>query len=195
MKNSLFTKCLFVCFFIAAGTAFSQTAQDTGEISQGFPQGVPYPDGSSHINDTKDIIQADWDSGEFTQAEPDEKDDDTIPPTVPAKPNTITAEKTKAEGLPQWAKDLRRGEIIAFGSLPFTFFFTQTFMDLYRMSSHGWDSRYAPGLFKGAGAIPMTDTELKIMFGITISASVLIAVVDYFIVRHKRNKAEALQQQ
>jgi len=121
-----------------------------------------------------------------------DQEPEIIPLADPINPIKKTAEQESPEGKPQWVKDLRRGEIIAFGSLPFTFFFTQTFMDLYRTATHNWDNRYAPSVFKGAGAIPMTDTELKMMFGITISASILIAVVDHIIVRYKRNKARSL---
>jgi hypothetical protein len=90
------------------------------------------------------------------------------------------------EGKPQWVKDLRRGEIVAFGSFPFTVFFTRTFMDLYRTASHSWDRRYAPWPFKAAGAVAMTNGELAMMFTIAVSASLVISVADYLIVRHKR---------
>ena len=90
---------------------------------------------------------------------------------------------------PQWVKDLRRGEIVFFGSLPFTVFFTRTFIGLYRTASHNWDRRYAPWPFASAGAVSMTVNELKLMFTIAASASLVISVVDYLIVRHKQ-KAE-----
>jgi len=160
MKNIL-----LVIFLLAAGTVFSQNTTDGQN-----------PGETPLSSETKTAPDAENAAEEIN------------PPSVPAKAAKKTAEQTP-EGPPQWAKDLRRGEIIAFGSLPFTFFFTQTFMDLYRTATHGWDGRYAPGPFKSAGAIPMTDTELKIMFGITVSASVLVAVVDHFIVKHKRAKA------
>jgi len=183
MKNKLFTShllknSLLVILLLAAGTAFSQTAQNTGKNPQGAP--------SSEEALTPEAKTA-----------PDKENDqetEIIPLDVPAKQWKKPVEQAKPEGPPQWAKDLRRGEIIAFGSLPFTFFFTQTFMDLYRTATHNWDNRYAPSVFKGAGAIPMTDAELKMMFGITVSASVLVAVVDHIIVKYKRNKARAQQQ-
>jgi hypothetical protein len=95
-----------------------------------------------------------------------------------------------AEGKPQWVKDLRRGEIVAFGSFPFTVFFARTFMDLYRTADHGWDRRYAPWPFKAAGAVGMTDGELALMFTIAVSASLVISVADYLIVRHKRYRGD-----
>ncbi|MDR2314690.1 MAG: hypothetical protein LBE02_09185 [Spirochaetaceae bacterium] len=90
---------------------------------------------------------------------------------------------------PQWAKNLRRAEIVAFGSFPFTVFLTATFVDLYRCASHGWDRRYAPWPVKSAGAVSMTDGELRLMFGIAVSTSLLIALADYCIVRYRRTRA------
>jgi hypothetical protein len=97
------------------------------------------------------------------------------------------AEKTAS--LPLWLKDLRRAEIVAFGSFPLSIFWTSFFMDLYRTSSHNWDNRYAPWPFKGAGAVGMTDGEIKTMFTIAISSSLAIAVVDHVILRYRRSKA------
>jgi hypothetical protein len=91
---------------------------------------------------------------------------------------------------PLWLKDLRRAEIVALGSFPLTIFWTSFFMDIYRTASHGWDNRYAPWPFKGAGAVAMTNQEISMMFTIAISSSVIIAVVDHFILRYRRSRAE-----
>ena len=90
---------------------------------------------------------------------------------------------------PQWVKDLRRGEIVFFGSLPFTVFFSRTIMGLFRMGSHGWDRRYAPWPFASAGAVQMNNNELILMFSVAASASLIISVVDHFIVQKKRKAA------
>jgi len=95
------------------------------------------------------------------------------------------------ENAPQWVLDLRRAEIVLFGTLPFTIFFTRTFMDLYRTASHDWDRRYAPWPFTAAGAITMTTDEIKIMFAIAVSASLVISVADYLLVSRKRKAASA----
>jgi hypothetical protein len=91
---------------------------------------------------------------------------------------------------PLWAKDLRRAEIVAFGSFPFMMFFAGIGMDLYRSAVHDWDRRYAPWPLKAAGSIEMTEDQHLITLGAAIGGSVLIALADHLIVRHKRNKAE-----
>ena len=92
---------------------------------------------------------------------------------------------------PQWVKDLRRGEIVFFGTLPLTLFFTRTMVDLYRMGTHGWDQRYAPWPFQSAGAIPMSTGEILLTFGIALGASLSISIADHLIVQSKRNTKAA----
>ena len=87
---------------------------------------------------------------------------------------------------PLWVKDLRRGEIVFFGSLPITLFFTRTFVDLYRMGTHNWDQRYAPWPFQSAGAVTMNTGEILLTFGIALSASLTISIADHLIVKSKR---------
>jgi hypothetical protein len=95
--------------------------------------------------------------------------------------------------LPQWVKDLRRAEIVAFGSFPFTMFFAMEIMDTYRYFSHNKDARYAPWPAKGAGAVNMNTDEAVITIMSAIGGSLLISLADYLIVRHKRIKAEKAQ--
>jgi hypothetical protein len=89
---------------------------------------------------------------------------------------------------PLWAKDLRRAEIVAFGSFPFTFFFATFAMDTYRYASHNQDIRYAPWPFKPSGAIDMTQNELILTMSIAAVGSVVVSCADYFIVKYKRHK-------
>jgi hypothetical protein len=90
---------------------------------------------------------------------------------------------------PQWARDLRRGEVVAFGSFPFAFFFASMSIDLYRSATHDWDRRYAPWPITPAGAIDMTQDEQFLALGLAAGGAVLIALTDYAIVRYKRYKA------
>jgi hypothetical protein len=91
---------------------------------------------------------------------------------------------------PQWAKDLRRGEIVAFGSFPFAYFFTNFFYDTYRYATHGGDRRYAPWPLTAAGAVGLTQDEQFLTLGIAAGGAVVIAIADHIIVRYQRNKRE-----
>jgi hypothetical protein len=104
----------------------------------------------------------------------------------PALPST----QFDTSEFPQWAKDLRRGEIVAFGSFPFAFFFATISMDLYRSAAHDWDRRYAPWPAKPAGSIDMTQDEQVLTLCLAAGGAVLIALTDYAIERYKRSKAE-----
>ena len=87
---------------------------------------------------------------------------------------------------PQWTRDLRRGSIVAFGSFPFTYFFTSFGYDIFRMSTNNWDSRYAPWPFTSAGAIERSNSEKLMVVGIAAGASILISFADFLIERNRR---------
>ncbi|MDR1900854.1 MAG: hypothetical protein LBQ88_01035 [Treponema sp.] len=91
---------------------------------------------------------------------------------------------------PQWARDLRRAEIVAFGTFPFTLFLATFSMDIYRSSQHDWDGRYAPWPFKPAGAINMSTDEYLLSIGFAAAGSVLLSLTDYLIVLGKRRNYE-----
>ena len=93
-------------------------------------------------------------------------------------------------GFPQWSKDLRRGEIIAFGSYPFAYFFTTFTYDSYRWATHSWNTQYAPWPIKSAGAPEPTKTQKLNLLGIAAGGAVIIALVDYGILRYKRYQQE-----
>lgn len=92
-----------------------------------------------------------------------------------------------AEEFPLWAKDLRRAEIITFGSFPFTLLFSTIAMDTYLWGMNNWDARYAPFPIRGAGAVEMSVDNRLITLGIALGASVLVAVADHIIIRVKRS--------
>jgi hypothetical protein len=109
-----------------------------------------------------------------------------------AQNNRVTVSTTiDTSQFPQWTKDLRRWEIIAFGSFPFTMFFATFFMDTYRFATAGgWnDYRYAPWPFKSAGAVDMTKNEYETTMIMAASLSAIVAVADLIIVQIKRQKA------
>ena len=104
--------------------------------------------------------------------------------------------------LPQWVKDLRRWEIVAFGSIPFTMFTATFAMDMYRwqkannMDFSDEGRRFAPWPLKSAGAVVMDRKEQENVFIIAGSLSIAVAMADMVIVQVKRHtarkKAEAL---
>jgi hypothetical protein len=89
---------------------------------------------------------------------------------------------------PLWAKDLRRTEIVTFGSFPFTMFFATFAMDTWRCYSHDWDPLYAPWPAKPPGAINMTQDELTMTIAVAAAMSVVIAITDFSIVQIKRHR-------
>ena len=109
-------------------------------------------------------------------------------------PNSVTVAATfDMTNFPQWAKDLRRWEIVAFGTYPFTMFSTTFFMDTYRFAGTGWkDYRYAPWPLKSAGAVDMTNKEYQTTMIIAAGLSGVIAIADMIIVQIKRHKAQQL---
>jgi hypothetical protein len=98
-------------------------------------------------------------------------------------------------GSPQWVKDLRRWEIVAFGSIPFTMFLTTFSIDMYRwQQANGMDfssegRRYAPWPLKSAGAFAMEGDEVIRTLTIAAALSLTVAFTDLIIVQIKRNRA------
>ena len=111
-----------------------------------------------------------------------------------AQSSSSSSQAFNMTGFPQWAKDLRRWDIIAFGSFPFTMFAVTFFTDLARwnnannmdFSSDG--RRYAPWPFKSAGASEMSKEEYERTILIAAGLSVSIAVTDLIIVKIKERK-------
>ena len=100
-----------------------------------------------------------------------------------------------ASDFPRWAHDIRRWEIIAFGSFPFTMFTATFAMDTYRWvnaNNMDWSDegrRYAPWPLKSAGAVNMENHEYEMTIGIAAGMSLAVAMADLIIVQVKRHKA------
>jgi len=71
-------------------------------------------------------------------------------------------------GFPQWTKDLRRAEIVAFGSFPFMYLFTSA----------------------GVGLVGQAQNQTSRTIAIAAGGSVLLAIVDFGIERGKRSARE-----
>jgi hypothetical protein len=104
--------------------------------------------------------------------------------------SSAVAEEPQKLVFPQWVRDIRRAEIVAFGSFPFMMFFSIFGVDTYRAATHDWDSRYLPWPAKGPGAIGMDTDEHMLTLGIAITGSLVVALTDHIIVRFKRARAE-----
>jgi hypothetical protein len=117
---------------------------------------------------------------------------------ISAQTDKDTGTTFDTTGLPQWVKDLRRWEIVAFGSIPFTIFFSTFIMDMYRWNNANGMTftpegrRYAPWPMKSAGGVAMSGREQELVFVFAASMSVAIAFADFAIVQAKRHKARKI---
>ena len=107
---------------------------------------------------------------------------------------------------PQWVRDVRRAEIVAFGSFPFAMFLSSFLIDMYRWQrENGMDfsdegRRYAPWPLKSSGGqtgtYGMTSDEAGQIIALAAGIAITVAIADHIIVRVKRNReqrrAEAL---
>jgi len=120
--------------------------------------------------------------------------------TAQSSQSSSTSDVLEPAVLPQWVKDLRRWDIIAFGLFPFSMFFTTFFTDLVRWYNAGdapfSDNRYAPWPIKSAGAVEMTTQEFQRTILIAAGVSVTVALVDMLIVqlrrRNERRRIESM---
>lgn len=82
---------------------------------------------------------------------------------------------------PQWAKDLRRYEIIFFGTIPFTFFFSSFSYDFYRYASNNFDQTLAPAILGNKTPPVNTHNEKLQIIAVSVSLSAILALVDYLL--------------
>ncbi len=81
---------------------------------------------------------------------------------------------------PPWQQEVRRGEILAFGALPFITFFSSIYFDLYRYADHHGNEGYLPWPFKKNDvAVPLTEREQKNLFFASAGISLGVAVFDF----------------
>ena len=82
---------------------------------------------------------------------------------------------------PQWAKDLRRFEIIFFGTIPFSFFYTSFSYDFYRYASNNFDKSFAPAILGNKTPPVRTNDEKWQIITVCVSLSALFALADYLL--------------
>ena len=92
---------------------------------------------------------------------------------------------------PSWTIDLRRSEIVTFGTLPFVTLGVTIGYSFFRYAKNGFDSDYLPNpLAKSSAAANLNSDE---QIGIFISSgiiSLIIGIVDYVISRIERRRAD-----
>lgn len=120
-------------------------------------------------------------------------------PAAPATPATPAAplpqppdkapEEYKEEEFSPGLKALRRGEIILFGSLPLTLFFTFEVYDIYRFFANDRQSQYSPWPARPPDAVAYQDWETVGVLVTAVSLSLTLALTDYLIGRAREHRA------
>ncbi len=86
-----------------------------------------------------------------------------------------------ADEFPGWTKDLRRAEIIFFGTIPFSFFYTSFSYDFYRYAFNDFDRTLAPALLGNKTPPIRTNGEKWQIIALSVSFSAVFALVDYLL--------------
>ncbi len=81
----------------------------------------------------------------------------------------------------QLAKDLRRWEIIFFGTIPFSFFYTSFSYDFYRYAVNNFDSTLAPAILGNKTPPIRTNDEKLQIIAVSLSLSAVLAFIDYLL--------------
>jgi hypothetical protein len=97
-------------------------------------------------------------------------------------------EPYRPEEFPEWAHTARRFETIFFGALPIAFLFGSLGFDMYAYTSNGFTQEYLP-LFLGNSPEKEQFTQDTMIerIGISISLSLVIAIIDLIIDTHEKN--------
>lgn len=99
------------------------------------------------------------------------------------------AEPYNEKTMPQWIKDMRRGEIITLGSWPFTTLMVSLTYSFGMFAAHGWDGSYFRNPFSSSGE-GYSFNEIKGILLTSAAISVGIGVTDlvWQIVKRERTK-------
>lgn len=105
----------------------------------------------------------------------------------------IEPEPYAPEEFPRWARDLRRGEIIALGSFPLVLLFSNVAYDAVRFGRESlrageWNYTYAPWFFGPPDKPPLTEDERVGVILTAAGISVSVAIVDFIIGRIRDGK-------
>ena len=114
---------------------------------------------------------------------------------TPPLTNSPDAEPYEDDEFPRWALDLRRAEIVAFGSLPLTLLASRMLYAIGRYAiasvrAGESDPAYLPPAFAPPGAIAFTRSDgVRIVIGAAV-LSTTVALVDYVLGRRERTDGE-----
>lgn len=95
---------------------------------------------------------------------------------------------TKDEFHP-WLHQLRRSEIVTLGSLPFTTLTTSLGYSFYRYFANDFDPEFQPNPFSPSQANLSIEEQKRILY-ISLSASLLVGIIDFTISMIKKNKSQ-----
>ena len=117
------------------------------------------------------------------------------PPTTPAEaPGTDehVPEPYRPEEFPAWALDLRRAEVIFFGSLPFSLFLTFEAYDLGRFAASGFDPLLAPWPMRAGSEIAAgySPGEKGWLIVAALTVSLGVSVADFLLERRPRARED-----
>ena len=99
------------------------------------------------------------------------------------------AEPYNQKTIPQWVKDMRRGEIITLGSWPFTTLMVSLSYSFTMFATHNWDGAYFRNPFSSSGD-GYSFNEIKGILLTSAAISVGIGVTDLIVQIVKREKAK-----
>ncbi|MDR2509687.1 MAG: hypothetical protein LBC77_03470 [Spirochaetaceae bacterium] len=101
-------------------------------------------------------------------------------------------DEAKTITFPQWAKDLRRADIIMFGVFPFAWLVSSTIVDLQRSSAQGWsNSNYYPWPATGPNPVPWTNEDYINSIWIASAVALSVVLIDFAIIQIKRSASAA----
>ncbi len=82
---------------------------------------------------------------------------------------------------PVWAQDLRRFEIVFFGTIPFSFFYSNIGYSFYNYGVHEWDPAYAPAILGNKTPPILTNMEKMEIVYSALGVSFTAALVDFIL--------------
>ena len=91
---------------------------------------------------------------------------------------TVTIEPYTKEQIPNWAKDLRRTEIITLGSLPFVTIGVTMGYSFYRVFSNDMNFSYFINPLSSSASASLTEKEQKGLIFSSLGISALIGITD-----------------